>query len=76
MTKSKIVESNYIIRFPDCDPFNHFNKSNSSRRAFVLNVFAEGTISDTNDELLAGVPVVPKGEKMEGQFFPLLFQPC
>lgn len=51
------------------------NKSNRSRRAFVLNVFADGTISDTNDELLAGVPVVPKGEKIEGQFFPLLFQP-
>ncbi len=51
------------------------NKSNRSRRAFVLNVFADGTVSDTNDELLQGVPVVHKGEKMEGQFFPLLFQP-
>ncbi|WP_018616943.1 phytanoyl-CoA dioxygenase family protein [Segetibacter koreensis] len=51
------------------------NKSNRSRRAFVLNVFADGTLSDTNNELLQGVPVVDKGEKMEGQFFPLLFQP-
>lgn len=49
------------------------NKSNRSRRAFVLNVFADGTISDTDEELLTGVPVVPKGEKMQGQFFPLLF---
>jgi ectoine hydroxylase-related dioxygenase (phytanoyl-CoA dioxygenase family) len=51
------------------------NKSNRSRRAFVLNVFADGTMPDTNDELLAGVPMVPKGEKLEGQFFPLLFPP-
>ncbi|WP_209400119.1 phytanoyl-CoA dioxygenase family protein [Pseudozobellia sp. WGM2] len=50
------------------------NKSNRSRRAFVLNVFADGTVSNTNDELLKGVPPVPKGEKMEGKFFPLLFE--
>ncbi|MCI0666179.1 MAG: phytanoyl-CoA dioxygenase family protein, partial [Acidobacteria bacterium] len=25
--------------------------------------------------LLEGVPVIPKGEKMGGQFFPLLFDP-
>lgn len=49
------------------------NKSDSSRRAFVLNVFADGTISNTDDELLAGVPRIPKGHKMEGKFFPLLF---
>ena len=49
------------------------NKSNQSRRAFVLNVFADGTISNSNEELLAGVPPIPKGEKMEGRFFPLLF---
>ena len=49
------------------------NQSNRSRRAFVLNVFADGTISNTNDELLAGVPPIPKGNKMEGKFFPLLF---
>ncbi|WP_425236884.1 phytanoyl-CoA dioxygenase family protein [Ulvibacterium sp.] len=49
------------------------NKSDISRRAFVLNVFADGTISNTNDELLAGVPQIPKGRKMEGKFFPLLF---
>ncbi|QCW99464.1 phytanoyl-CoA dioxygenase family protein [Aggregatimonas sangjinii] len=51
------------------------NKSNRSRRAFVLNVFADGTVSNTNDELLAGVPPVPKGDKMQGKFFPLLFEP-
>jgi len=36
-------------------------------------VFEDGVKSDTDDELLAGVPAVPKGNKMEGQFFPLLF---
>ncbi len=49
------------------------NKSEMSRRAFVLNVFADGTISNTDDELLKGVPPIPKGKKMEGKFFPLLF---
>lgn len=49
------------------------NYSNRSRRAFVLNVFADDTISNSDEELLAGVPVVPKGQKMSGQFFPILF---
>ncbi|OJV14724.1 MAG: phytanoyl-CoA dioxygenase family protein [Dyadobacter sp. 50-39] len=49
------------------------NRSERSRRAFVLNVFADGTASDTNGTLLDGVPVIPKGEKLKGQFFPLLF---
>lgn len=51
------------------------NKSDNPRRAFVINVFADGVSSDSDDELLAGVPPIHKGEKMEGQFFPLLFNP-
>jgi ectoine hydroxylase-related dioxygenase (phytanoyl-CoA dioxygenase family) len=51
------------------------NKSDKPRRAFVINVFADGVTSDSNDPLLEGVPVVPKGEKMQGQFFPLLYHP-
>jgi hypothetical protein len=51
------------------------NKSSRPRRAFVINAFADGVRSDTNDPLLQGVPPVPKEAKMEGQFFPLLFQP-
>ncbi|MEJ1238605.1 phytanoyl-CoA dioxygenase family protein [Chryseolinea sp. T2] len=51
------------------------NKSPRSRRAFVINVFAEGTVSDSNDTLLEGVPAISKGNKMEGQFFPLLGDP-
>jgi len=51
------------------------NKSSRSRRAFVLNVFADETTSDTDSELLQGVPVIHRGKKMEGQFFPLLYDP-
>jgi hypothetical protein len=51
------------------------NKSDRPRRAFVLNVFADGTRSNTNDQLLTGVPAIAAGNKMEGQFFPLLFSP-
>jgi ectoine hydroxylase-related dioxygenase (phytanoyl-CoA dioxygenase family) len=51
------------------------NKSARSRRAFVLNVFKDGTQSNTDEVLLQGVPPVKAGNKMEGQFFPLLFTP-
>ncbi|MEZ5015533.1 MAG: acyl-CoA thioesterase [Flavipsychrobacter sp.] len=27
MNKSKVLESKVLIRFPDCDPFNHLNNS-------------------------------------------------
>lgn len=50
------------------------NKSNNPRRAFVINVFADGVVSDSDDVLLTGVPPIAKGEKMQGQFFPLLFE--
>ena len=52
---------------------SYANTSEYSRRAFVLNVFADGTLSNTSEPLLNGVPAIPKGQKMEGQFFPLLF---
>lgn len=52
------------------------NKSNRPRRAFVLNVFADETRSDSDEELLQGVPVINKGKKIEGQFFPLLYTPA
>ncbi|MFS4416873.1 phytanoyl-CoA dioxygenase family protein [Maribacter sp. 2307ULW6-5] len=50
------------------------NKSPKPRRAFVINVFADGTVSNTNDVLLQGVPPIPKGSPMQGQFFPLLYE--
>lgn len=51
------------------------NKSEKPRRAFVINVIADGVLSDSNEPLLEGVPVVSKGEKMQGRFFPLLYNP-
>ncbi|MBC2837750.1 phytanoyl-CoA dioxygenase family protein [Robiginitalea sp. SC105] len=51
------------------------NRSDRPRRAFVLNVFADGTRSNSDEELLTGVPPIKKGQKMEGQFFPLLYSP-
>jgi ectoine hydroxylase-related dioxygenase (phytanoyl-CoA dioxygenase family) len=52
------------------------NRSNRPRRAFVINAFTDGVVSDSDETLLNGVPVISKGEKMEGQFFPLLFDPA
>jgi len=50
------------------------NKTDVPRRAVVLNVIRDGVASYTDEELLAGVPPIPKGEKMDGQFFPLLYE--
>jgi ectoine hydroxylase-related dioxygenase (phytanoyl-CoA dioxygenase family) len=54
---------------------SYANTTGRQRRAFVINVFADGTRSNADEPLLAGTPVVPKGEKLEGDFFPLLFDP-
>jgi ectoine hydroxylase-related dioxygenase (phytanoyl-CoA dioxygenase family) len=51
------------------------NKSDKPRRAFVINVFEDGVCSDSEDVLLDGVPPVKKGQKMQGDFFPLLYVP-
>jgi len=48
------------------------NKTERPRRGVVINVFRDGVRSDSNESLLEGVPVIRKGEKIEGQFFPLL----
>jgi hypothetical protein len=52
------------------------NTSPRPRRAFVINAIADGVISDSDEPLLDGVPIVSKGEKIQGQFFPLLFNPA
>src|SRR5688500_8986236 len=51
------------------------NKSNRPRRATVINVFRDGVVSNSHEPPLAGVPAIASGAKMEGQFFPLLFDP-
>ena len=49
--------------------------STRSRRATVINVMRDGVKSVSNEPLLQGVPVIPSGEKIQGQFFPLLYDP-
>ena len=51
------------------------NRTSESRRALVLNVFRDGVLSASDAAPLAGVPPIPAGQKMDGQFFPLLFNP-
>jgi len=51
------------------------NHTDKSRRAVVLNVFSDGVLSASDAPPLEGVPPVPIGHKMDGQFFPLLFDP-
>ena len=51
------------------------NRSNQSRSGAVINVFRDGVYSASNDPLLKGVPPIAAGEKIGGQFFPVLFDP-
>src|SRR5437879_264673 len=51
------------------------NQSDHPRRGAVINVFRDGVRSASDGPLLEGVPGIPNGEKIEGQFFPLLFEP-
>lgn len=50
------------------------NRSDRQRRAAVLNVVRDGVCSESDEPLLAGVPAIPKGNKLEGDFFPLLLE--
>ena len=40
-----------------------------------MNYFADGVWSDTEEPLLNDIPAVPKGEKIDGQFFPVVYDP-
>lgn len=48
------------------------NLSDRPRRAAVINFIRDGVMSDTDEPLLDGIPIIPKGEKISGPFFPLL----
>lgn len=52
------------------------NRSPNPRRGAVINVVRDGVRSATNAPLLEGVPVVPSGTPLGGQFFPLLYDPA
>ena len=55
---------------------SYANHTERPRRASVINVFKDGTRSDTDEVLLDGVPVIKKDQTMDGQFFPLLYKPA
>ena len=55
---------------------SYANFTDRPRRAVVLNTFKDGTRSDSDEVVLKGVPPIPKGQAMSGQFFPLLFDPA
>ena len=48
------------------------NRSERPRRGVVVNFMRDGVVSDSDEPLLAGVPSIAKGDKIEGKFFPLL----
>jgi ectoine hydroxylase-related dioxygenase (phytanoyl-CoA dioxygenase family) len=52
------------------------NRTSHQRRATVINVFRDDVVSASDAPPLAGVPAIPVGEKMSGQYFPLLFDPA
>jgi hypothetical protein len=54
---------------------SYANFSDRPRRATIVNAFRDGVQSATDEALLTGVPVIPKGDVMQGQFFPVLFDP-
>jgi ectoine hydroxylase-related dioxygenase (phytanoyl-CoA dioxygenase family) len=54
---------------------SYANRTDRPRPGAVINVILDGVMSDSDEPLLEGVTVIPKGEKLGGQFFPLLFDP-
>jgi ectoine hydroxylase-related dioxygenase (phytanoyl-CoA dioxygenase family) len=51
------------------------NTSDKPRRAAVINVIRDGVWSDSDRPLQEKVAPIPRGEKLSGQFFPLLYDP-
>ena len=51
---------------------SYANETEISRRAVVINAFRDGVVSASDEPLLEGVPPIPSGQKIAGQFFPLL----
>jgi hypothetical protein len=51
---------------------SYANATARPRRAVVINAFRDGVTSASDASLLEGVPPIPSGQKITGQFFPLL----
>jgi ectoine hydroxylase-related dioxygenase (phytanoyl-CoA dioxygenase family) len=49
------------------------NRTDRPRRATVINAIRDGVKSASEEPVLAGVPPIPPGQPMSGQFFPLLY---
>ncbi len=49
------------------------NRSKRPRRAIVINLFLDGVVSDQDEPLMPGTAAIARGEKMGGQFHPLLY---
>ena len=52
------------------------NRTERPRRAVVVNMVLDGVCSQSDQPLLDGVPVIPPGTPLGGQFFPLLYSPA
>ena len=48
------------------------NRSETPRRAVVLNVVRDGVCSDSDLPLMQNTPPLPRGQRLSGQFYPLL----
>ena len=51
------------------------NRTDCPRRATVLNAVRDGACSRDDLPLLSGTTPIPKGSPLQGQFFPLLYEP-
>jgi ectoine hydroxylase-related dioxygenase (phytanoyl-CoA dioxygenase family) len=51
------------------------NRTDRPRRATVINMVRDGVRSAQDTPLLEGVPAIPSGQPLGGQFFPLLYDP-
>ncbi|MCA9024516.1 MAG: phytanoyl-CoA dioxygenase family protein [Planctomycetaceae bacterium] len=51
------------------------NRTDRQRRAVVLNYCRDGVCSASDEPLLAGTDIIPSGQPLGGQFYPLLFAP-
>jgi len=52
------------------------NRTANPRRAAVINSVLDGVRSESDEPLLAGIPVIPPGQALGGQFFPMLYNPA
>ncbi|XP_066283310.1 uncharacterized protein [Branchiostoma lanceolatum] len=54
---------------------SYSNRTDHPRRATVVNYFADGILSNTDEPLLDGTNLIKRDCKVEGQFYPLVFDP-